>query len=255
MTVLKGEGKVPILFGSTSIAVGTLTRQGYLARPDLAGEWPTIIVVASEWGVTAAVKDFSRRLARHGFAAIAPDLYRGSGPERSVEPEAAARAARMVTAQRAAADLDAIVEFISNPAGFWSSAESGFGVLGFGEGARFAVPFAGSSVHRPLALVSPRLAAPPPDVDWEGQVTDPPDYPNTILDTVVGPILGLSGREDETNPVGDVTEFRARAPHSEWVLYDGVGSHFTDDSAEGYDAEAHLDALERITEFFEKHLP
>ena len=68
MSVLKGEGKVPILFGSTSIAVGTLTHRGYLARPGLAGEWPTIIVVPSEWGVTSAMKDVCRRLARHETA-------------------------------------------------------------------------------------------------------------------------------------------------------------------------------------------
>jgi len=254
LSVLKGEGKVPILFGSTSIAVGTLTRRGYLARPDLTGEWPTIILVPAEWGVTAAVKDNCRRLARQGFAVVAPDLYRGAAPARSADQDEAARASRAIPPRRAASDLDAIVEFISNPAGFWSSAELGFGVLGLGEGARFAVPFAGAVADRPLALVGPRLAAPPVQTDWEGRVGEVPDYPNTAATPLVGPVLGLSGRDDETVSVDDVTAFRRRAPQSEWVLYDGVGSHFADDSADGYDTEAHLDALERVVEFFEKHL-
>ena len=83
MSVLKGEGTHPILFGSTSIAVGTRIQGGYLARPDLTGEWPTIVVVASEWGVTSSTKDLCRKMARRGFAAIAPDLYRGRAPQRS----------------------------------------------------------------------------------------------------------------------------------------------------------------------------
>ena len=46
MSVLKGEGKVPILFGTTSVARGPLTHTAYLARPDLAGEWQEMAGIA-----------------------------------------------------------------------------------------------------------------------------------------------------------------------------------------------------------------
>ena len=93
MSVLKGEGKVPILFGSSSIAAGSVIHRGYLARPDLTGEWPTIIVLAGAWGVTSSIKDICRRLARHGFAVVAPDLYVGAAPPRSADADEAALAA------------------------------------------------------------------------------------------------------------------------------------------------------------------
>lgn len=254
MSVLKGEGKVPILFGSTSIAVGTLTHRGYLARPGLAGEWPTIIVVPSEWGVTSAMKDVCRRLARHGFAAVAVDLHRGKAPGRAEDSDDAAAATRAVPAPRAANDLDAIVEFIENPAGFWSNAEQGFGILAFGEGGRFAVPFAGRHNTSPLALVGTRLRQPPPEVDRDGQPLPVPEYPMTSIGSVTGPIFGASGRDDETVPVDDVMELRSLAPHAEWAIYDGVGAHFADDYTDGYDDEATRDVLERLVSFFEKHL-
>jgi carboxymethylenebutenolidase len=255
VSVLKGEGKVPILFGSTSIVGGTRTLGGYLARPDLTGEWPTIVVAASEWGVTSSVKDLCRRLARHGFAVVAPDLYRGAPPRRGASQEDAVEAAQEIPAPRADGDLDAIAEYIANPAGFWSNAEQGFGTLGVGEGARFAVPFAARRPGTAIALLAPRLSAPPVDADAYGDVPAPLRYPNDAIGRVVGPIFGASGRDDPTVPVDDVMELRRLAPHAEWVLYDGVGSHFTDDSLDGYDPDAHRDALERVVGFFEKHLP
>ena len=253
MSVLKGEGKYPILFGSTSIAAGTMTSTGYLARPDLTGEWPTIVVAASEWGVTSAIKDLCRRLARHGFAVIAPDLARGRAPRRDVDAETAADAARAIPAARAARDLDAIAGYIANPAGFWSNAELGFGILAFGEGARFAVPFAGRRPGSPLALISPRLNL-PEDAGDDETVSPALAYPIAVIGDVLGPIFGASGRDDPTVPVEDVMRLRRAAPHAEWVIYDGVGSHFSDDFAHVYDAEAHRDVLERIVAFFEKHL-
>ena len=255
VSVLKGEGKVPILFGSTSIVGGTRTLSGYLARPDLTGEWPTIVVAPSEWGVTASTKDLCRRLARHGFAVVAPDLFRGAPPQRASSAEDAAAASRAIPAARAGGDLDAIAQYIANPAGFWSNAERGFGILGVGEGARFAVPFAVRRSRAALALLSPRLTAPPLEGGDDDAAAAVPGYPIEVIGSVVGPIFGASGREDPTVPVDDVMELRRLAPHAEWVLYDVVGSHFTDDSLDGYDPEAHRDALDRVIGFFEKHLP
>ena len=100
MSVLKGEGIVPILFGSTSISVGSLTHTGYLARPDLAGEWPTVVVIPSAWGVTGAMKDVTRRLARQGFAAICPDLFAGNRPGRSAPRSEAIRLTRAMSEAR-----------------------------------------------------------------------------------------------------------------------------------------------------------
>ncbi len=234
MAVIKGEGKVTILFGVRSVTSGAITHETYLARPDLAGEWPTLIVVPGAWGLTSSVKDLARRVARRGVAAIVVDLYRQSQPSRrasAAEAEAAFAAVSVAHARRVLLD---IVTFIVNPAGFWSNAERGFGILGLGSGGG---PATGVAVDPGAALV---LAASLPVAD---------------LSRVTAPILGLLGKDDEVVSLEDVATARAEAPHAEWVLYDGVGHDFLDDYLEGFDEQAHRDAVGRIVEFCEKHLP
>ncbi len=237
MSVLKGEGTVPILFGSTSIAAGSRLHTGYLARPDLEGEWPTVVVVPSVWGVTSSVKDVCRRLARRGLAAIAPDLYRGNGPAGDADRTTAMSVS--LPRERALADLRDVVRFTTNPAGFWSSAEFGFGLLGLGSGGPLAVGLAGVDGASAIALVH----APLDDDDVQR------------LSAAAVPVLGLFGRDDEVVSIDTVIDARSHLPHAEFAVYDGVGHDFLDDHRDGYDLDAAQDAIERLTEFFTKQLP
>ena len=216
MSVLRGEGKVPILFGSTTIVTGSRTRQGYLARPDLTGEWPTVVVAADVGAVSSSVKDLCRKLARHGFAAIAPRL-----------PEEGARAT-----------LGAVVEFVRNPAGFWSSAEGGFGVLGIGDGATAAAELAAVHDTDALALVVAPI---------ESHIAD-------SLRRYRGPLLGIAAATDEGDDRERLGTARAAAPQGEWAIYEAKGRFF-DIGADDYDDSAAGDVIERLVAFFEKHLP
>jgi dienelactone hydrolase len=235
MSVLKGEGKVPILFGMKSVTAGAITHQAYLARPDLAGEWPTLLVVPSAWGVTSSMKDLARRLARRGVACVVVDLYRGDPPARRAEPETAEAALGAIAEGRARRDLDDVVRYVTNRAGFWSSAESGLGIMGIGAGGTHAL---GAALATDAVLV---LASSLPSVE--------------LLENVTAPMLGIAGKDDDTVAIDDVMAARAVVPHAEWVLYDGVGNDFLDDYRSGFDLEAMQDAVERIAEFCEKHLP
>ena len=259
MTVLKGEGKVPILFGTTSIAAGSLTHLGYLARPDLAGEWPTIVLLPSAWGLTSSAKDICRRLARQGFAVVAPDLYAGDLPPRSAAIEDAESFAATVAPARAAAVIEDIVEFIQNPAGHWSNAEDGYGLLSIGSGARHAVPAAGLSDVVALGMVSPPLAVTALEHEAGqiagGDVTAPSVDLVPGLGVVTALILALSGNADDASPMADIDRARAAAPHAEWIVYDGYGADFINDFRDGFDQSGFVDAIERLTVFYEKTLP
>jgi carboxymethylenebutenolidase len=245
VSVLKGEGRVVILYGTTSVPSGPRTYSGYLARPDLTGEWPTILLVPSSWGITSSVKDVCRRLARHGFAVLAPDLYRGAGPTRGVGQEEASALMATISDDRAWGDLEAFIEYLVNPAGFWSSAERGFGLLGMGLGGRWAT-LAGerSSFASALGLVGPALVS-------GSQELDPVDR-RPVLDI---PVLGLSGRDDPSAPPAAVAAFREDVPSAEWVIYDGAGADYWDDYLRSYDGEIAADTLERLIDFFAQHLP
>lgn len=240
MSVLKGEGRVPILFATTTIAAGTQNHNAYLARPDLVGEHPTIVVVPSAWGITSSTKDLCRRLSRWGFAAVAADLYRGREPERSATPADARAAFGAVRRGRALADLEDLLQFVSNPAGFWSSAEDGVGILGVGDGGPLAIEMAARwPKTAALALAYGDLG--------EGAAER--------LAAVTAPVLGLYGKADEIVDSETIAAARATAPHAEWVLYEGVGHDYLDDYLDAYDHTAATDALERLVGFFEKHLP
>lgn len=252
MSVLKGEGRFPILFGSTSIAAGPLTHRGYLARPDLGGEWPTILLLPSAWGVTSSTKDIARRLARQGFAVVAIDLYGMSPPPRDAAVEVAEARAFQVDPSRAAAVIEDIVAFTTNPTGFWSSAGRGYGVLAVGRGVRFAIPAAHAARVRGLAMVAPALT--PVEVLGEDgeviRVVD--DVP--ALAGVAAPILGLSGDAERAVVDGHVERARAVAPHAEWVVYEGADADFADDYRDGFDVAVFGDTMERLTGFFTKVL-
>jgi len=49
--------------------------RGYLAAPDGAGPFPALIVIHEWTGLIPYVEDVTRRLARQGYLALAPDLY------------------------------------------------------------------------------------------------------------------------------------------------------------------------------------
>lgn len=53
------------------------TLQGYLAEPEHASNAPGVVVIQEWWGINAQIRGVADRLARAGFVALVPDLYRG----------------------------------------------------------------------------------------------------------------------------------------------------------------------------------
>lgn len=236
MSVLKGEGTVEILFGSTNVPSGSRSVNAYLSRPDRQGEWPTVVLLPGAWGVTSSSRDICRRLSRHGLAVIAPDLYRGDQPDRKTSIADARAARHGLAPARVESDLTLVIDFITNRAGLWSNAESGFGVIGTGADGPVASRIAAR--HEGIAALALLDAA--ADAD--------------LLGMVRGPMLGLSGRDDPSVPVDEVLVTRELVPHLEWVVYRAEAG-FWDDHLEEYDIEAAGDVLDRLVVFFTERLP
>lgn len=70
---MKGEGRVPILFGSLSLPIPP-NRPAYIARPDQSGSFATVVVACDDAGVTPGIKALARHLARHGYSVLVPEL-------------------------------------------------------------------------------------------------------------------------------------------------------------------------------------
>jgi carboxymethylenebutenolidase len=77
----------------------------YLALP-ASGSGPGVVVVQEWWGLVDHIRDVCDRLAREGFVALAPDLYRG---EVAGDPGVAGRLMMDLEIPRASDDLDAAV--------------------------------------------------------------------------------------------------------------------------------------------------
>lgn len=76
---------------------------GYLSVPS-AGHGPGVLVIQEWWGLVPQIESVCDRLARAGFVALAPDLYRG---ESTSDPDAAGRMMMNLEIERAGRDLGA----------------------------------------------------------------------------------------------------------------------------------------------------
>jgi carboxymethylenebutenolidase len=60
--------------------------EGYLARPEHGEKAPAVVVIQEWWGLNDQIRGVADRLARCGYQALVPDLYRGKS---TVEEEEA----------------------------------------------------------------------------------------------------------------------------------------------------------------------
>ena len=216
MSVLAHEGTHPILYGGYDFPRGSGRWPGYLARPDQAGQFPAVLVLA-DGGLKAIHKDLCRRLARHGLAALAVDP--GSATDYAVGHVAQAHGFLM------SADVNWVIK-------------QQLGIIAFGEAGVPAVVYAADHPEvRAVSMISTVLRD-------DGAVV-------SALERLAVPVLGLYGAVDA--PGSGVDD--GRLLRGSFVTYSGVGGGFMDDGAVDYDAAASADALRRLIDFFARFLP
>ena len=220
MAVQTGEGTIEIIYGSTSVPAGPQTLSGYLARPDGTGQWPTVLLFGPEPIPPSSVKNICRVFARHGIAALAPDMTDN-------------HETNALLASRFAA-------FVSNPSGHWSNAEFGYGVLGFGPGIYDAADLAAND-GRVVAAAS--VAA-----TLDDSVAD-----DLVLAQI--PALWIGSRSDDSTDVDESIGRKESLPQTTFVIHTDADEGFWDDGAEGFDEETATDTVDRLLAFFGAELP
>jgi len=236
LAVLSHEGTYPILYGSLPIPVGAAHRNGYMARPDEAGEVPVVFVIPALEGMGSHEKDMCRRLAREGFAGLTVDLYGESGDGLELY--------NAVSDDRILHVLDELHQFLVSDDVEWNI-EDEVGILATDVGGRFGlIKAATRDWVKSLALSYSPLTG---DEEREHQVAD-------YLDHLPVPVLGLYGADDELIDTATVDEAQRRNGHGQWLLYEGVGHGFLDVDAVGFDQAAADDAWARVLAFFKATL-
>ena len=146
----------------------------YLAVP-AAGRGRGVLVMHEAWGLVDHIRDVCDRLAREGFVALAPDLFRG---RRGAGAEEAQQLMGELEIPRVGADVDGGVSALLND----HRVDGGrVGSLGFCMGGSLAL-FAATRNARVGAAI-----------DFYGIF---PDVPLDVVN-LHAPVLGIFGSEDE----------------------------------------------------------
>lgn len=254
----------PITTESSGLVTQTVTYRApdgfdlpaYVARPEGEGPFPVVVVVSEIFGVHEYIRDVSRRLAKAGYAAIAPAFF-----NRVEDPAPLADMARVQAIvaeagyEQVMGDVAATLDWASQQ--LWANAER-VGITGWCWGgkvvwqaaARFAAIDAGVAWYGRLA--------PPADATPERAAAGAP-WPVDLADDLKAPVLGLYGEADRGIPLTSVEAMRsalqrAGQTESEIVVYPGAPHGFHADYRDSYSPDAAQDGWARLLALFEARL-
>src|SRR5215471_7486585 len=68
-----------IVAGDQVVKIGTYEMPVYEARPATGKDTPIVLVISEIWGVHEYIRDCTRRFAKAGYCAVAPELFKREG--------------------------------------------------------------------------------------------------------------------------------------------------------------------------------
>jgi carboxymethylenebutenolidase len=234
--------------GDTMIKVADGEMPGYYAKPKGAVRPPVVLVAMEIFGLHEYIKDVTRRLAKLGAFAVAPDYYFRKGVDLTKITEIK-DLLPIVNAKPDAellSDLDATVA--------WAKAQGGdtthLGIIGFCRGGRTVWEYAAhsSDLKAGVAFYGPPVD--PPNPAW-------PKSPMQLASDMKAPVLGLYGAEDQGIPVAQVEAFKKALADdkktAEFKIYPGAPHGFHADYRGSYRKEAAEDGWNRMQAWLKKY--
>lgn len=185
--------------GLTAGEVKIATKDGeiaaYRAMPAGARKLPVVLVISEIFGVHEHIADVTRRLAKRGYLALAPELFARQGDPRKLDniQQIISEIVSRVGDAQVQADLDAALA--------WALANGGdaarVAVTGFCWGGRQTWLYCARN---------PKVAV---GVAWYGRIRDAvtanqPRHPLDFAAQLKVPVLGLYGGQDQGIPPADV---------------------------------------------------
>ena len=237
MGLTAGEAKIAVPGGNMPV---------YFARPAGVANPPVILVAMEIFGLHEHIRDVTRRLAKLGAFAVAPDYYFRKGDMTKVtDIKELFPIVNTKADTELFSDLDATVAFARTQGGDTSR----LGIIGFCRGGRTVWRY---STHANLKA----------GVAFYGSLKDPASeaMPLNALASakdVKEPVLGLYGEADQGIPADQVREMeaalKAAGKTAEFKIYPGAPHGFHADYRESYRKEAAEDAWGLTTNWFKKY--
>jgi len=245
--LVAGEVRIPIPAGDFPLDGGEMP--AYRAAPADGGPFPTVLVVQEIFGVHEHIKDVCRRLAKRGFLAVAPELYRRQGNVAGMDDiqQIIRTVVAKVPDRQVMSDLDATAAWAAT-AGRGDPAR--LAVTGFCWGGRIVWLYA---AHNPAVKAG---------VAWYGRLVGDKDdlhplHPVDVAGSLKAPVLGLYGGADAGIPNDSVERMKgllaAGGRGSEIVLYPDTPHGFHADYRPSYRRAEAADGWRRLLEWFERH--
>jgi carboxymethylenebutenolidase len=239
-----------LVAGEVDIPVGSFKMPAYRAAPAGKANAPLVLVISEIFGVHEYIADVTRRFARAGYFAVAPELFVRQGDAGSYGEIARliAEVISKVPDEQVMKDLDATVAWARGQ----GAAADKLGVTGFCWGGRITWLYA---AHNPSVKAG---------VAWYGRLVGTPNplqprNPVDVAAAIQAPVLGLYGGDDSGIPNDTVEKMRdalkaAGRTGSEIVLYPGMPHAFHADYRPSYRKEAAEDGWRRCLAWFGRHL-
>lgn len=239
-----------LVAGDQKIKVGGFDVPVYEARPASGKDTPIILVISEIWGVHEYIRDATRRFAKAGYYAVAPELFvREGGVGQIADVQEVLKIVLSQKREQTLGDLKAAVDWAKTRPNVKADK---VGVTGW---------CWGGSTTIQVAATNPDMKA---AVAWYGPPARPyqgASGPVTGFDLAKDikiPFLGLFGENDKSPTPDDAKKLgelvKAQNPNIEIVIYPGAGHGFHADYRPSYNKVAADDAWKRCTGWFEKYL-
>jgi carboxymethylenebutenolidase len=213
------------------------TAPGYLAVPS-SEHGPATVVMQEWWGLDDHVRSICDRLARDGFYALAPDLYRG---ETTTQPSEAEQKMMAMSMDQAEQDMCGAAQYLLAQPGVQGEK---VGSVGFCLGGGLSI-WAAATCPEVKAAVSYYYVMPHGKPDFRG---------------ITGPVLGHFGTADAFVSVDAAEALEAELSDAgvdvDFQYYDGAGHAFFNDTNRmgTYDAEQAERSWGRTVDFLREAL-
>ncbi len=138
-----------------SFQSGTRQHDGYLARPEGGGPFPSLVLMHEASGLNENMKDIARRFANEGYVALAVDLFAGRNPTVCMVRFMGGQLLNSLN-NSAIHDLKAALTFLSEQPGV---DDSRLGAVGYCMGGSFVIAWACTDDR--LKVIAPYYATNP----------------------------------------------------------------------------------------------